>query len=268
MVVTLFHEHLHTRNLFELSTWNGFLESTLPTFIAFFHRALAPLLCIVKTSLSHRHEEAHHPFRQCLTVPHRCTKPTNLSCRRGAKQWPITSNRVRQHCFIVILSVQRKYNKHWTLLKTWFEQVLRFGWLLTCGICGRIICSYLPTTFGHCQMHNCESFYGFHPLRRCIRHPTLFRTVPTDEQQQKMVDIGCHYKLYQHWSSQKSCFVVDKRNLTESCLFFWNDVERAFVEHDVKQCQHYKYSFRRIVVLSRFKLFNNHARSPYSRAIL
>lgn len=267
MVVKLFHEHLHTRNMFELSTWIGFLESTLQAFKAFFHQALAPFIVHCQDQfVSPFMKEKHHPFRQCVKVLqslYQANKPVLQEAVFKAVDDYV------QSCSSTLLhrdssSAQQEYTRCWTLLKAWFGHsvTLRLGYSPAEYVDESFV-SYLPSTFGDCHMHSCESFYGFfhHLYDIGYAHLTLFRAVPTPEQQQKIaVDIGYHYNLYQHWSFAKG-ELRGAQTTDDTCLFSWEDVQRAFVEHNGAQCQHYqRVMLDKSSSLSRYKLFNNQAR--------
>lgn len=268
-LVKLFHEHLRSHDIMELSTWTTFLQDVMPGFKQFFDTACYPFVIHCQDKyVSPYMKEANHPFRECTTIVNALYQSNEPILRevlhQTVEQYVETAKEHMMHPEHDAL--RTKYEHLCGLLRGWFKESTCAHLLFApASYLEESFVYYLPTTFGNHTFHDCPSFYRL--MRQLydvsFQHLQILQMKPTFERKKLIAkDICYHYQINTHWLTTKERLrdgtPMDKDTQT---LFYWPQLQQAFAEQDTALCKSYLQAmFDPASEVCQFKFFNLHSR--------
>lgn len=276
-LLVLFHEHLRTNTLTELSTWQDFIAHSFSAFKTFFQRALGPFILDTQDQfVSAYMKEDNHPFRLCESLLQQLFELNTPIVQYSISVAVTRYNEATKDYLLDNKSdtVSSYYHKCRTLLEDWFRcsDALRLGYKPS-SFMNRKFVNHLPDAFGYGSVKCRDTFYAFfHRLYDvCYTHCAFFGETPTIESQKSIaVDICYHYNLYEHWSMVKRVLddtTPQAAQMENPCWFYWPELQLAFCQRDDTECRKYfaEPPSCELSGLCRFHLFNIRSRQSLFR---
>ena len=266
LLISVFYSFVHNHDMSQLSTWVTLIQQVFHQFKHFYDDVMHAYIVFVQDQyVSPFMKAKHHPFCQCkeqFEALLHAYHPFIYEAMHSEIHSYVESS--KKHILHQSEATKTASHKSHALLQSWLYWCSNYKLSFDMQIFKEQFIDYLTNDFGKHTIQSCASMYAFFSVlfETACQYQTLLTPKLTNDVKKKIVvEICCHYELYDHWSKASFCLFYGESTKNKN-LFYWEKLLHAFQDMDVETCfQHYESMCNVHAELCKYKPFNPHARN-------